>query len=68
MDSPHHKLPQPHKEVWGEGGGVFVVRECGVVGGPALDQHVPSAGPEGLVGFSHEIWRGNVRSGWGGGV
>jgi len=68
MDSARHKLPQPHKGVWGERGGVFVVRGRGVVGGLVLDAHVPSTGPEDLVGFSQEIWRGNVRSGWGGGV
>jgi len=33
-----------------------------------LGEHVSSAGPEGLVGLPHEVWRGNVRSGWGGGV
>jgi len=63
MDSPRHRLPQPHKGVWGEGGGIFVVRGRGVVGGPVLDEHVPTAGPESLIGFSHEIWRVNVRSG-----
>jgi len=61
-----HKLPQPHKGVWREGGGVFVVRGRGVVGSPVLDEHVPSAGPEALVGPLHEVWRRNVRSGWGG--
>jgi len=68
VDSPHNKLPQPHKGVWGEGGRIFVVRERGVIGGPVLDNQVPSAGPEGLVGFSDEIWPGNVPSRWGGGV
>jgi len=68
MDSPRHKLPQPHEGMSGEGGGVFVVRGHGVVSDPVMNEHVPSAGPEGLVGFFHEIWRGNVRSGWGGGV
>ena len=63
MDSSRHKLAQPHKGGWGKGGGVFVVRGRGIVGDPVLDEHVPSAGPEGLVGFSHEIWRGNVCSG-----
>jgi len=65
MDSSHHKLSQPHKGVWGEGGGVFVVRGRRIVGDPVLDDHVPSAGPEGLVGFSHKICWGNVRSRWG---
>jgi len=68
MDSAGHKLRQPHKGVWGEGGGVFVVRGGGIVGAPVLDEHVPSAGPQGLVGFSHEIRRGNIRSRSGRGV
>jgi len=66
MDSPRHKLTQPHKGVWGKGGGLFVVWGRRIVGDPVLDGHVPSAGPEGLVGFSHEVWGGNFRSGWGG--
>jgi len=53
--------------VWGEGGGVPVVRGCGVAGGPVLEEHVPSAGSEGPVGSAHQLWWGNVRSGWGGG-
>jgi len=53
--------------VWGEGGGVLVVPERGVVGGPVLEEHVPSAGSERPVGSSHELWWGNVHSGWGGG-
>jgi len=56
MDSSRHKLLQPHKGVLGEGGGVFVVRGRGIVGDPVLNEHVPSAGPEGLVGLSHEVW------------
>ena len=67
VDPSGHKLPQPHKGVWGEGGGVFGVRGGGVVGGPVLDEHVASAGPERLVGPRHEVWRRNVRFGWGGG-
>ena len=55
MDSSCYKLTQPHKGVWGKGGGVLLVRGCRVVGDPVLDEHVPSTGPEGLVGFSHEI-------------
>jgi len=66
MDSSHHKLTQPHKEVRGKGGGIFVVRGRRIVGAPILDKHVPSPGPEGLVGLSHEVWWGDVRSGWGG--
>jgi len=68
MDCSRQKLTQPHKGVWGKGGGVFVVWGRGVVGDPVLDEHVPSMGPEGLVGFSHEVWWGDVCSGWGGGV
>jgi len=68
VDSPCHKLPLPHKGVLGEGGGVFVVLGRRVVGDPVLDDHVPSAGLESLLGFYHEIWRGSVRSGRGGGV
>jgi len=63
MDSSRHKLSQPHKGVWGDGGGVFVVRGRGIVSDPILEEHVPSAGLEGLVGFSLEIWWGNVLSG-----
>jgi len=68
VDSSPHKFTQPHKGVWGKGGGVFVVRGRGIVGDPVLDEHVSSAGPEGLVGVSHEVWRGDFCSGWGGGV
>jgi len=68
MDSSRHKLAQTHKEVWGEEGGVFVKWGRRIVGDPVLDKHVPSSGPEGLVGFPHQVWSGKVRSGWGGGV
>ena len=68
MDSPCHKLPQRHEGVWGEGGGVFVVRGWQVISGPVLEEHVPGAGPEGLVGSSHGSGGGNVRSGRRGGV
>jgi len=57
-DSPCHELPQPHEGVWGEGGGVFVVQGCWGVDGPVLEEHVPSAGSEGLVGLSHEFLGG----------
>ena len=67
LDPPCQKLLQPHKAVWGEGGGVFVVRGCGIVGSQVLDEHVPSVGPEGLVGPPHEVWWRNIRSRWGGG-
>ena len=36
VDSPCHKLSQAHKGVGGEGGGVVVVRGCGVVFDPVL--------------------------------
>jgi len=39
--------------MWGEGGGVFVVGGREGVGGPVLEEHVSSTGPEGLVSFSH---------------
>jgi len=68
MDSSPHELAQPHEGVRGEGGGVFVVRGHRLVGVPVFDKHVPGAGSEGLVGSSQEIWWGNVRPGWGGGV
>jgi len=68
MDSPCQELLQPHDRVWGEGGGVFVVRGCGVFGSPVLEEHVPGAGLEGLVGPSHEFRGGNVRFGWRGGM
>jgi len=68
MDSSRHKLTQSQKGVWGDGGGVLVVRERRIVSDPVLDEHVPSAGPEGLVDSSLEIWWGNVRSRRGGGV
>ena len=42
---------------------MLVVRGCGGVGGPVLEENVPSAGPEGLVGFVHELGKGNVGSG-----
>jgi len=44
MDSPCHKLPQAHKGMGGEGGGVVVVRGCGVFIGPVLEEHEPSSG------------------------
>ena len=62
MNPPRHKLPQSHKGVWGEGGGVFVIWGRGVVGGPVLEEHFPNAGSEGPVGSSQELWWGNVRS------
>jgi len=68
MDSARHKLTQPHKRVWGEGRGVLVVRGCRVVGDPVLDEHVSSAGSEGLVRLSHEVWWGDFCSWWRGGV
>jgi len=68
MDSTRHELTQPHKGVWGEGGGVLVIRGCRVVSDPVLDEHVLSAGSEGLVSLSHEVWWGDICSRWRGGV
>ena len=50
--------------MWGKGGGVFVVRVCGGIGGPVLEEHVVSAGSEGLVGLIYELRGGDVGSGW----
>lgn len=50
--------------VWGSGG----------VGGPVLEEHFPSSGPDGLVGLLYELgwefsfWVGGERVGQGGGV
>jgi len=68
MESSCHKLVQPHKGVWGKGGGVFIVWGRGIVRDPVLGEHVPNMGSEGLVGFSHEVRRGNFSSGCGRGV
>ena len=45
VDSPRHELSQAHEGVGGEGGGVVVVRGCGVIFDPVLEKHVPSSGP-----------------------
>jgi len=68
MDSSCHKLPQPHEGMGGEGGGVVVVRRCGVFFGPILEEPKPSSGSSGQVGFLQEVWRGNVRARGGGSV
>ena len=68
VDPSCHKLSQPYEGVVGERGGVFLVRVRGVVGSPVLGEHVLSAGPEGLVGLPHEVWRRNLRSAWGRGL
>jgi len=68
MDSPRHKLAQPHKGVRGKGRGVFLVWGPRIIGDPVLDEHVPSTGSEGLVGFSLEVGRGISVPGGGGGV
>ena len=62
VDSPCQKLPQPHKGVWGEGGGVLAVIGSGCIGGPVLEEHAPSAGPLGPVGSFHEFGGGNFGS------
>ena len=66
MDSYCHELPQTHEGVWGEGRGVLVVRGCGGIGGPIMEEHAPSAGLKGLVGVSHEFWGGMSVPGGGG--
>ena len=48
VDCPCHELPQAHKGVWGEGGEILVLRGCEGVDGPVLEEHIRSAGPEGL--------------------
>jgi len=68
VDSSRNKLAQRDKGVWGKGGGVLIVQGRRIVGDPVLDEHVPSASPEGLVGFSHEIRWGDVCPRWGRGV
>jgi len=60
-----HKLSQTHKGVRGERGGEDIVRGCGGIGDPVLEEHISDAGAQGLVCFSHEIGRGDVRSGGG---
>ena len=60
MDSSCHKLPQAHKGVGGEGGGVVVVRGRGVFIGPVLEEHESGSGPKRPVGLSHEVWGGNI--------
>jgi len=49
--------------VQGEGGEVFVVRGRGGLGGPILEEHVPSSGSARLVGSAHEIRGGNICAG-----
>ena len=63
VDPPSQELPQAHESVRGEGGGILVVWGCGCILGPVLEEHVPSAGQEGLVGFFHGLAGGYVRSG-----
>jgi len=45
VDSPCHEFPQAHEGMGCDGGGVVVVRRCGVIFGPVLEKHVPSSGP-----------------------
>ena len=68
VDPPCYKLPQAHQRVWREGGEVVVVGGCGRVGGSVLEEHVPSAGHEGLVGLSHELGGGSLSCAGGGHV
>ena len=44
---------------------VVVIRGCGGVSGPVLEEHVACMGPEGLVGDSHEFWGVDVSLRWG---
>ena len=62
VDPTCHELPQAHEGLWGEGGGVLVVWGSGRIGGLVLEEHVPSAGPEGLVGLFHELGGRDVYS------
>ena len=52
--------------MWGEGGGVLIVWGSGHIGGQVLEEHVPSAGPEGLIGFFHKLGGGMSVPGRGG--
>ena len=61
VDSSCHKLPQTQERVRGEGGGIVVVWGSGLVGGPVLEEHVPSVVLKGLVGFSHKLGGGGFR-------
>jgi len=54
VDPPCHKLLQSYKRVWGEGGGLFVIRGSGCIGGLVLEEHVPGTVPECPVCSSHE--------------
>jgi len=66
VDSSRHELSQAHERVWGEGGGLFIVRRGVGGGGPVLEEHVPSTATKGLVGSLHERWgRGMIVPGGG---
>jgi len=54
--------------VRGEGRGIVVVWGSGCIGGPVLEEHVPSTVSKGLAGFSHELGEGNFCSRWREGV
>jgi len=45
VDSSRHEFTQAHEGVGVEGGGVVVIRGCGVLFGPVLEEHSPSPGP-----------------------
>jgi len=57
-------LTEAHEGLWREGGGFLVVWRGGDIGGPVLEEQIPSAGPEGLVGSLHGLGGGNLRPGW----
>jgi len=65
VDFSHYELPWTHEGVEGVGGGVLVVRGRGGIGGPVLEEHLPSSRSQRLVGFSHEIRWGNICPMWG---
>ena len=68
VDSSCQKLPQTHKGVWGEGGGVFVVRGGGCISVLVLEEQVPNVVPECTVRLSHELWGRDLCPGWRGGM
>jgi len=68
VNPTRHEFPWTHKWVWGEGGGVLVVRGRGRISNPVLEKHVPSMVPEGPVGLCHEFGVRDLCPGWREGV
>ena len=68
VNSPGHERLESHEGVWREGRGVLVVGGCGVISDPISEEHVSGAGQKGLIRPAHEVWGGNIRSRWAGGV